>query len=117
MVGLLYLGGMGKLVSPKADPKNTLPDEPQKIFVGTMLGMSWQMAVAVLVPTILGIQADKHFDTDPYLTLTGLLLATIFSILIVRQAVKNLNTYMMADPPKANPKDTTNDKDYDDDDD
>lgn len=86
--------------------------------MSTMLGMSWQMAVAVLLPTFLGIQADKHFDTAPYITLACLVLATIFAVLIVRQAVKSLNTYMMHMPTTKTSKDIAKDnKEYDDTDD
>ena len=60
-----------------------------------MLSMSWQMAVAVLVPTVGGYQLDDHFKTTPYLTLIGLMLAVLGPVLIIRQALRNLNVYMM----------------------
>ena len=82
--------GMGKI---------TPDDLSQKLFVGTMLGMSWQMAIAVLIPTVGGYQLDNHFKTSPYLTLVGLTLAVIGSVLIIRKALKDLNVYMM--PPNA----------------
>jgi F0F1-type ATP synthase assembly protein I len=95
--------------------KNTESPDPQKVFTSTMLGMSWQMAVAVLVPTFLGIQADKHFDTKPYITLACLLLATVLVVIIVRQAVKNLNSYMMHMPSTKTPEEITKaNKEYDD---
>lgn len=86
---------MGKSVSAKK-PANDV-DLSQKLFIGTMLSVSWQMAVAVLVPTVLGYKLDAHFGTDPYITLAGLALAVVASVLIIRSALKELNTYMMQD--------------------
>ena len=69
--------------------------------------MSWQMAVAVLIPTVAGYKLDDHFHSAPKLTLLGLLLAVIATVLIVRNALKSLNTYMMLPEIKeVNKKDT-----------
>jgi F0F1-type ATP synthase assembly protein I len=67
----------------------------QKIFMSTMLGMSWQMAIAVLVPTIGGYKLDEHFGTTPYVTIVGLLVALAAMVAIVVRAIKNLNSYML----------------------
>ncbi|MDL2342117.1 MAG: AtpZ/AtpI family protein [Patescibacteria group bacterium] len=98
---------MGKAISTDKVAKSD--DLSQKLFVGTMLSMSWQMAIAVLVPTVGGYQLDNHFKTAPYLTLIGLTLAVVGSVLIIRNALKELNVYMMADnaAPVAETKATT----------
>ena len=62
--------------------------------MGTMLNMSWQMAIVVLIPTVGGYKLDTHFRTSPYLTLTGLVLAMGGMVLIVRSALRELNKYM-----------------------
>ncbi|MBC7708002.1 AtpZ/AtpI family protein [Polaromonas sp.] len=85
---------MGKTVPAK---KTAVDDVSQKLFIGTMLSLSWQMAIAVLVPTVGGYQLDNHFKTDPYLTLVGLTLSVIGSVLIIKRALNDLNVYMMAD--------------------
>jgi F0F1-type ATP synthase assembly protein I len=79
----------------KATNQSTVQPEPQKLFMITMLSMSWQMALAVLLPTLGGYKLDDHFHTSPYLTLTGLVLAMIGMVLVVRRSLKELNTYMM----------------------
>jgi F0F1-type ATP synthase assembly protein I len=75
-------------------------NNPQQLFMGTMLSMSWQMAVAVLLPTVGGYKLDAHFKTTPYLTLIGLVLAMLGMVLVVRNSLKELNKYMMKDKPK-----------------
>ena len=95
---------MGKSVSDKntAIVKND-SDLSQKLFMGTMLGMSWQMAVAVLLPTVVGYKLDDHFKSGPLLTIIGLVLAVVSSVLIIRGALKSLNTYMMPPDPTTKP--------------
>lgn len=94
---------MGNVLPAK---KIASDDLSQKLFIGTMLSMSWQMAIAVLVPTVGGYQLDNHFKTAPVLTLIGLTLAVVGSVLLIRRAIKELNTYMLindeasADNPK-----------------
>ena len=82
---------MGKVLPAK---KTATDDISQKLFVGTMLSVSWQMAFAVLLPTVVGYKLDNHFKTAPTLTLIGLILAVIGSVLVIRRALKDLNTYM-----------------------
>jgi F0F1-type ATP synthase assembly protein I len=47
----------------------------QKMFVGMALEMSWQLALAVLVPLIGGYLLDTKFHTTPGLTFLGLFMA------------------------------------------
>ena len=81
---------MGKITN-----QATAQADPQKLFMVTMLSMSWQMAIIVLVPTFGGYKLDDHFHTSPYLTLSGLVLAMIGMVLVVRRSLKELNKYMM----------------------
>jgi F0F1-type ATP synthase assembly protein I len=74
--------------------------DPQKLFMSTMLGMSWQLAIIVLVPIVGGYKLDTVFKTSPLLTLIGLALAMLGMVLIVRRSVKELNKYMMTNKTK-----------------
>ncbi len=82
------------MVKAAVDKKPVNDDLSQKLFVGTMLGMSWQMAIAVLIPTVGGYKLDDYFHTSPKLTLLGLSIAVVASVLIIRNAIKSLNIYM-----------------------
>lgn len=69
------------------------PENPQSVFVGMALDMSWRLAVAVLVPIIGGFELDTHLGTTPLLTVIGFIIAMIgFGIVIWRttQAANNL---------------------------
>ena len=83
-----------KQLAKLTQPANSA-DASQKIFMTTMLGMSWQMAIAVLVPTVGGYKLDAIYGTTPYLTIIGLLLALAGMVAIVVRAIKNLNKYML----------------------
>ena len=87
-------------------------DLSQKPFIGSVIGMSWQMAVTVLLPTIVGIKLDSHYQTDPVYTLCGLLFAIVATIIIVRRVIKELNIYMLQDDAAetAGKKDSTTTK-------
>jgi F0F1-type ATP synthase assembly protein I len=36
------------------------------------VGIGWYLATAILVPTFLGVWADRSWNTEPWLTLLGL---------------------------------------------
>lgn len=53
------------------------PENPQSVFVGMALDMSWRLAIAVLVPIIGGFELDSHIGTTPLLTVVGFIIAMI----------------------------------------
>lgn len=94
----------------KLPASTSLDDMSKNAFMGTMLGMSWQLAVAVLVPTLGGYQLDLYLRKTPLFTLIGLLLAIAGMIFVVRRAITDLNKYMMLTTPdedSTNPKENT----------
>ncbi|PWN06247.1 hypothetical protein DDZ15_10485 [Rhodohalobacter mucosus] len=50
-----------------------------------------EIAVAVGAPILLGYWLDTVFDTSPYLTLSGVLLAVILFILMLIRLIRKLN--------------------------
>ena len=80
---------MGKTLS--ADEQAAI-DRSQRLFMSTMLNMSWQIAVIVLLFVIGGYKLDAQNNTSPRFTLIGLLIAVVGSGLIVWKAVKDLDT-------------------------
>lgn len=65
----------------------------QNAFVGIALGMSWQLAVIVLVPILGGYKLDGSFNSAPWLTLIGLLLSIVGSILVVRRSLAQFGNF------------------------
>ncbi len=76
---------------PKA--KNT-----QVLFNSAAIGMSWQLAVVVLVPIVGGYKLDLRFHSSPLWTLIGLALAMIGMILVVRRTLSEFNEITNVDP-------------------
>lgn len=58
------------------------------LFIKMALDMTWQLALAVIIPIVGGFWLDRQFDTAPYLTITGFLIAALLVLLILRQVVK-----------------------------
>jgi len=75
--------------------QTTESDNPKAVFVNAALGMSWQLAVVVLLPIIGGYELDQHTKTSPLFTLVGFIVAGIAACLIVW---KTLIQYTPHDP-------------------
>ena len=79
----------------QAVAKVDYPDsfETRQLFISSAVSMSWQMALAVLIPIVGGYYLDQHFKTSPGLTLGGVVVALILVTLIVRHTVNELPEY------------------------
>lgn len=62
-------------------------------FLDSALNMSWQLAVTIIVPVIIGVQLDKHFNSAPAWTLGALFLAVFMACGVV---VKSLHGVKLA---------------------
>ena len=60
-------------------------------FVSLALTMGWQLAVAVLVPVIGGVQLDKTTDMSPVFLFSGLALAVVLSTVIMWASMQRAN--------------------------
>lgn len=55
-------------------------------FMVAVMGMSWQLAVVVLVPIVGGFELDKAFATSPLLIIIGFIVAIAgFTMIVKRQ--------------------------------
>jgi F0F1-type ATP synthase assembly protein I len=68
---------------PAGINKNTI----RTIFVGAVLDITWQMAIAVLVPIVGGFELDKALKTTPALTIIGFILAMAGTYLVIRKTL------------------------------
>ena len=73
------------------DEQKIANDRSQRLFMSTMLTMSWQLAIVVLFFLGSGYRMDQRLHTGPLGTLLGLLLTIIFAAVIVRKAVIDLD--------------------------
>jgi F0F1-type ATP synthase assembly protein I len=62
----------------------------QQQFMSSVLSMSWQLALTVVIPVIAGVKLDEKFNTSPSLTLTGFFLATAAACIVVSRVVKDV---------------------------
>lgn len=60
-------------------------------FLGAALTMSWQLAVAVLVPVLGGVELGKHLGSQTAWVLAGLGVALIGSGVVMLQAMRAAN--------------------------
>ena len=59
-------------------------------FLDATLNMSWQLAVTIIVPVVIGVQLDKHFNTSPSYTLAALFLAVTLAAYVVVKTVRGV---------------------------
>lgn len=50
-----------------------------------LLDTTWRIAVPVLLFAGVGIVADRHFGTKPWVTLSGVVVGFVFATLLVKQ--------------------------------
>lgn len=80
------------------------PAAYNNLFVSMTLGMSWQLAIAVIVPIIAGYMLDQRFGSTPWLVLTGLAVAVLATCGILWRTVKEANRRVAALQPKGGKK-------------
>ncbi len=83
--------GQKKAVSSETDIPGSF--EVKQMFISSALSMSWQMAIAVLVPIVGGYYLDQYFKTSPFITLFGMVLALVLVILIIKKTIADLPDY------------------------
>lgn len=60
----------------------------RSLFVGHTVNMGLQLAVAFIIPVLAGIKLDEVFNSEPSLTITGVMIAAFASCMVVYSAVK-----------------------------
>ncbi|HSX37162.1 MAG TPA: AtpZ/AtpI family protein [Patescibacteria group bacterium] len=71
--------------------KDAMGSAGRSVFVSAALDMSWKLAVAVLVPLLVGVQLDKKLNSAPLYTLVGLVLAFAGSAVVMWRAMQAAN--------------------------
>jgi F0F1-type ATP synthase assembly protein I len=63
-------------------------ENPTSVFVGMAWDMSWRLAIVVLVPIVGAFELDSHFNTTPFLTVLGFLVAIAGVVFVLRQTLR-----------------------------
>jgi F0F1-type ATP synthase assembly protein I len=79
---------MEKKIAPA---KSIYAAGPQQQFIGSVLSMSWQLAMVFLIPVVGGLELDKHFKTLPLCSLIGFAIGITAGVLVVRKSVIQMN--------------------------
>jgi F0F1-type ATP synthase assembly protein I len=91
-----------KMVSSPAPKKKTSPDTGDKkefpdpaalrsTFIAAAVTMSWQLAIAVVVPIVAGYEIDQGYGTSPWWEITGFVVAALGFYGVVRYQLQQLN--------------------------
>jgi len=89
--------------SPKQGAKSSTSGvgqdiNPSSIFISLVLDMSWRLAIVILVPIIGFFELDKHFKTQPVLTIVGVLVAITGMTLVLKRTLKETNALVLPSP-------------------
>lgn len=60
--------------------------------VANLLGMGWRLAVAVLVPLLVGVQLDKRLGSEPAYTLSGFILAILLASYMIYREYQSIQS-------------------------
>ncbi len=60
-------------------------------FMSAAINMSWQLAVTIIVPVIIGVKLDDHYHSSPSWTLTALFLAVFMAGGVVYKSLRGVS--------------------------
>lgn len=63
-------------------------DSTRRLFFVSVMNMTWQLAVVVLVPIGGGYALDKKLQTLPVLTIIGFILAIVCMVIVVQRLLR-----------------------------
>ena len=108
--GMIYYQRMSEILKPAikaptspkrvAEPDNNGAASSSTVAVIAM-NMAWELAVVVIVPILGGHYLDtKLGGSTPIWTIIGLVVSAVAMIMVVRNTITSLNTYMEQNTPK-----------------
>ncbi len=59
-------------------------------FLSTAVNMGWQLAFTVIIPVIIGVKLDDHFNSTPSYTLAALVIAVALACGVVWNTLKQV---------------------------
>lgn len=87
---------MTSSTKPALDTPTSLPSSPasgrqRQQFVALALTMSWQLALAVLVPVLAGVGLGKKYGSENVWVLVALLVALVATAVVLRRTLQAAN--------------------------
>ncbi len=77
---------------PKDDDKASAPDSKTVLMVFATVGdTTWRLFIPSISGTLLGLWADKAFDTVPIFLIIGIVVGSITAVMLVRAQIKKVN--------------------------
>jgi len=74
----------------KTDPSYPDSFESRQLFINSSISMSWQMAIAVLIPIVGGYYLDQHFKLANWFIFGWFIIAVVLVALIVKRTINQL---------------------------
>jgi len=93
------------LTSGQSQSQTTSDAPDPSAFLSAALGMAWQLAVVVILPIVGGYKLDEKYGLLPWLTILGLVLAMVASVLVIRRALSEMNKLSTLSDKKAAERD------------
>ncbi len=78
---------------PSSKPDYPDSFETKQLFISSVITMSWQMALAILIPVLGGFFLDRQMNSSPLYTMIGLFIGVILVVLIVWRTIRHLPEY------------------------
>ncbi|HEV2402828.1 MAG TPA: AtpZ/AtpI family protein [Candidatus Saccharimonadales bacterium] len=75
-------GGKKPAFSPDATPKS--------LFFAAVFSMTWQLAIAVVVPIVCGYELDQHFHAGALWEIVGFIIAGIGFFAVLRRSLSDI---------------------------
>jgi len=77
--------------------KQYLIADARNQFIAITINMGWRLAIAFVVPIIIGVKLDEHFKTSPAYTLSAFMLGVFASVVIIKDTIKEVNEEQAAE--------------------
>lgn len=68
-------------------------------FISAAMNMGWQLALTVLVPVVIGVKLDDHFNTTPSYTLAALVIAAGSASAVVWKTINQVKNEQSVNTP------------------
>lgn len=72
---------------PKAKTEVAKQESSWFIFVVAVANMTWQLAIVVILPIIVGFKLDSFANTTPIFAILGIVLALSMAVLVVKRSM------------------------------
>lgn len=84
--------------------------DARQLFLSSTINMSWQLAVTIIVPLLIGVSLDNKYNSSPSYTLGALFIAVTLACWVVAKTIKSVKLTQSDTKADTNKKGSTNAK-------